>query len=126
MRNKGFTLIEIMIVTITIGLLAGIVIPTYLTSIDKAARNKAETTLKNIWTAEKIYYMNNAKYSNQFKELEMSDPNLKDPYFTYNVKAAPPVTFKGRFDATAVKNDYSYTLSTTCNNKSCDGSVTYK
>jgi len=44
-NNKGFTLIEVMIVVIIIGILASIAYPSYLNSVRKSKRSDAKTAL---------------------------------------------------------------------------------
>lgn len=55
MRRKGFTLLELLIVVIVIGILATIAIPQFLNSVEKARVAKAKNALGLIAHAEKMY-----------------------------------------------------------------------
>ncbi|MEI8175533.1 MAG: prepilin-type N-terminal cleavage/methylation domain-containing protein [Candidatus Omnitrophota bacterium] len=60
--KKAFTLIELMIVLIIVGVLASITLPKFTSTIDKAKADQATTYLKVIRTGERIYYTNNYTY----------------------------------------------------------------
>jgi type II secretion system protein G len=61
-RNKGFTIVELLIVIVVIGILAGLVITTY-NGIQQKARNTERTTdLKTFQSQLEAYYANNGNY----------------------------------------------------------------
>jgi general secretion pathway protein G len=77
-RQAGFTLIEIMVVVIIIGLLAGIVVPNVMDSLDKANVQKARADFKTLQTALKLYRIDNFNYPSTEQGLEslVSKPSI--------------------------------------------------
>ncbi len=67
--QKGFTLIELMIVVAIIGILAAIAIPNFITFQAKSKQSEAKTNLKAIFTAEKSYFGEKDKYSSDFSVI---------------------------------------------------------
>jgi len=60
--EQGFTLLEIMVVVVIIGLLAAIVVPNFVGNIDKAAVSRAKQDIRGIETALNLYRLDNFKY----------------------------------------------------------------
>jgi general secretion pathway protein G len=58
-NQKGFTLIEIMVVVVILGILVGIVAPRFLDEPDKAKRTKAAVQIKNFEEALAMYKLDN-------------------------------------------------------------------
>src|SRR3954463_12489590 len=64
--QKGFTLIELMIVVAIIGILAAIAIPNFIKFQAKSKQSEAKTNLKSIYTSEKAYFGEKDNYSTDF------------------------------------------------------------
>ena len=69
-RQAGFTLVEIMVVVIIIGLLAGIVVPNVMDNLDKANVQKARADFSSLQTALKLYRIDNFTYPTTEQGLE--------------------------------------------------------
>ena len=54
-KEKGFTLIELMIVVVIIGLLAAMAIPRFMRVTTKSKQSEAKLVLKQIYTNERAY-----------------------------------------------------------------------
>jgi len=67
---QGFTLIEIMVVVVIIGLLAAIVTPQVIGRIDTASINRAKQDIRSIESALSLYYLDNFKYPSTAEGLQ--------------------------------------------------------
>ncbi len=54
-NKKGFTLIELMIVVVIIGILAALAIPRFMRSTTKAKQSEAKQLLKQVYTMQHAY-----------------------------------------------------------------------
>jgi prepilin-type N-terminal cleavage/methylation domain-containing protein len=64
-RQKGFTLIELMIVVVIIGILAALAIPRFMTATTKSKQSEAKGLLKQIYTMQRTYRQQNNTYWGQ-------------------------------------------------------------
>jgi general secretion pathway protein G len=61
-REAGFTLIELMVVIVILGLLAGLILPRFMGESDKAKQQTARTQMSILETALKMYKLDNGSY----------------------------------------------------------------
>jgi general secretion pathway protein G len=69
-NNAGFSLVEILVVLVIMGLLISVVAPTVLNRADEARVSKVLADFKNIETALKIYRLDNYVYPTTEQGLE--------------------------------------------------------
>lgn len=60
--EAGFTLIELMVVIVILGLLAGLILPRFMGESDKAKQQTARTQISILETALKMYKLDNSAY----------------------------------------------------------------
>ena len=79
LRNKGFTLIELMIVVVILGLLATIVMPRILDRPEQARRMKAKVDIRYIETTLALFKTDTGRFPTTSEGLEVlvSDPGIK-------------------------------------------------
>ena len=67
--QKGFTLIELMIVIAIIGILAAIAIPQFSAYRKRSYNSSANADLRNAATAQEAYYVDEETYTNSISNL---------------------------------------------------------
>lgn len=78
--QRGFSLVEILVVLVIMGLLISVVAPTVLNRADEARVQKAYADFKSIETALKIYRLDNYVYPTTEQGLEaLVEPSSLDP-----------------------------------------------
>jgi prepilin-type N-terminal cleavage/methylation domain-containing protein len=75
MSRKGFTLIELMIVVVIIGILAAIAIPKFQNVQDSARRSTCLSNMRCLATAESMYYGEWNTFTADWNELNTMQDN---------------------------------------------------
>lgn len=87
-RRAGFTLIDLMIVIVILGVLAAIVLPLVSHHLDTAQQAAAEATLNAVEKSIEMYWMQNNEYPTSLDALTFQTDkalNLPDGYsFDYD------------------------------------------
>jgi general secretion pathway protein G len=60
--NQGFTLIEIMVVIVILGVLAALIAPKFIGQEEKAKKIQTKVQIKSLETALQLYRLDNGKY----------------------------------------------------------------
>ena len=93
-NRKGFTLIELMIVVVIIGILAALAIPRFMRTSGKAKKAEAKTVLKQLFQLESAYYQEHDAFIAAANTAALVATNLgfddpgADARYSYSVTAA--------------------------------------
>jgi type II secretion system protein G len=108
-NQKGFTLIELMIVVAIIGILAAIAIPQFASYRQRAQDSAAKSALKNLATAQEDYYQQNDAYANSAASLAASF--APEPSVTVTMQAASATSWSAIAQHVSSSNIWTYSSS---------------
>lgn len=75
--NKGFTMLELLVVIIIVGVLAALAFPNFGRARESALEKAAQSNLMLISAAEKIYHLETTTYFSGTSDLAVINTNLK-------------------------------------------------
>ena len=90
-KNRGFTLIEILVAVLILSLLVAIAVPSYMRAVERSRTSDPINTLKSIAKAEQVQKLRVGEYTNQTQNLDLE---LRD-YPAGNTVAGD--TFEGQY-----------------------------
>ena len=99
-RMTGFTLIEIMVVVVIIGLLAAIVAPNVVSRLDDAAIVRAKQDIRTIETAINSFRIDNFRYPSTDEGLQAlvtSPGESSAPNWKQYLRSVPPDPWNNRY-----------------------------
>lgn len=108
-NEKGFTLIELMIVIAIIGILAAIAIPQFTNYKKRAGNSASMSDLKNLATAQEVYNTDNNTYTSTIANLSDAGFISASKNVTVTITAASATAFT----ATAVSSAGTHTYTVT-------------
>ena len=99
-NRKGFTLIELMIVVVIIGLLAALAIPRFAKAAKKAKIAEAKLILNNIFKCDQLYYEEHGEYYGEALDIGSIglsvisfDKVMGESRFVYSIVVSSPPTY---------------------------------
>lgn len=94
----GFTLTEILVVVIIIGIVSTLALPMLVKTLEKAKLGEAASNLNLIRTGEKIYFLEYSTFSPTISDLNIEDPSTGAKYFDYSIVSADSDGFSAKAD----------------------------
>jgi prepilin-type N-terminal cleavage/methylation domain-containing protein len=97
--RRGFTLVELSIAVIIIGILLSFVVPSFVRVSEQNRVDAASQYLRSIWSAERIYWLENKTFTSSLSDLQalgLIDVKIgagNDGYFNYSISGASASTF---------------------------------
>ena len=117
-KEKGFTLVELMVVIIILAVLTGIAIPSYMALRNRARTAAAQSEMKNIATALEVYQSDNETYP----AVATWDTDLENGGYMDPVPGEDPWGVVGGYVYTSTDITQTYTL--TCASANPDVVIT--
>jgi general secretion pathway protein G len=113
--EHGFTMIELLVVLVILGLLAGLVGPQFFGKVDSSKVRTAETQVKMLKMALQTYRLDVGQYPKSLSELRNPSADDKDywrgPYLDENLPKDPwNQDYQYRLDNKAEQGFYLYSF----------------
>jgi len=100
LRERGFTLIEIMIVVVVVAILAAIAFPSYQDSVRKSRRAEAKSALSDLAARQEQFFNDNKTYADTVAKLGASG-TTPGGYYTLQIAAGQTGTLTSSYRMTA-------------------------
>ena len=126
--DKGFTLVELMVVVLVIAILLAIAIPTFLGARERSQDRAAQSNLRNALTAAKVVFSNDGDYQEAaHDDLDEIEPRLQ--YVAHNAVSTAEKTISvdtpvGKWATIAGSNGLCFDNATGVTNGTAVGSTT--
>ena len=121
-KERGFSLIELLIVVAIIGILAAITIPNLLNALDRSKQKRTMADIRYVGTAVEEYAIDNTFYPAQASEADVAASSLPaalDVYYIRTVPAQDGWTFPLRY----ASDQREYTIGSLAKDGASGGSL---
>jgi type IV pilus assembly protein PilA len=102
-KYKGFTLIELMITLIIVGVLSTIALPSFLNQTSKARGTEAKTMLGTMNRAQQSYRYENGLFATSIANLKVSGMAVSGRYYDFSVSGTTNTVL---MNATPIQTDF--------------------
>lgn len=104
MKLKGFTLSELLIALVIVGILILIALPNLMPLISKAKSTEAQLQLEHVYTLQKTHFYMHSKYSSDLEEIGFEQEKLstEDGAANYKIEIVEANAKSFKATATAV------------------------
>ena len=93
-QNVGFTLIELMVVLLIVGILGTVAVPTYRQYVIRAHRTEAKTALLRLAANQERHYLQHNTYTDDLAALGFGTSVSKNGIYTLSVPLADAITYQ--------------------------------
>lgn len=96
--RRGLSLVEMLVALTIISFLTSIALPSFQRAVDQSRADIAGANLRAIWTAERVYWLDNRTYTSDLSELVslgLLDPSIATAasFYIYEISAASSSSF---------------------------------
>ena len=86
--KQGVTLLELIMVLVIIAIIATISISGWQGQLENKYADNAKLTLKMLWQAEENFFAWKNRYTNDWNDVEIDNPNNEDRFYDYTLEEA--------------------------------------
>ena len=123
-RFSGFTLMELLIVIVIVGILASVALPSFGKTIERTRVKDAQATLASVYSAERVYRLDQGGYgtlNDLIANRYVTNPNAGNADWTFTISDVSGST-SNTFTATANRSTGGYSTNTVWVNQNFNGS----
>ena len=97
-RRRGWSLVEVMVVVTVMSVLISMSVPSFQRSLEQSRADIAGANLRAVWSAERLYWLENRTYTNDLTELQslgVLDPSIASAtnWYVFAIGAADAASF---------------------------------
>lgn len=127
--NKGFTLVELLVVVLIIGVLSAVALPQYTTAVERSRATEALTLMSAVSESSQRYYYQHDQWPTAFELLDIDVPGVSGDrggkYFDITMGQEGD-DFKIMSKRRDVGSESEYTLTTTLTDNTSLDTITVK